>query len=303
MKKISKLKILIDQFLPKSSNQRGAFFMAIAAMIAAIMHSQVRGLSQHIHPFEIAFFRNFTALLFVLPFLVNQGRSAWKCKRHGLMIIRSVAGVGALLTYFYGLSFVPVADATAISFSVVIFAAIGARLFLKERLGFRRCAAIIVGLFGTLIILRPGFQLIGEGVISLLVSTLLWASAWLMVKVLARKDLSITIVFYSSLYFFLFSLPFALWVWTWPTWFEFGQLVLIGVLAALGMLCTTESLKLGETAVVMPFDFTRLIWAAAIGYLFFGEFPDFWTWIGGVILFGSTVYITYREARNREMTS
>ena len=95
-------------------------------------------------------------------------------------------------------------------------------------------------------------------------------------------------------------MPFALWVWTWPTWVELGQLILIGVLAALGMLCTTESLKLGETTVVMPFDFTRLIWAAAIGYLFFGEFPDFWTWIGGVILFGSTVYITYREARNRE---
>jgi len=215
------------------------------------------------------------------------------------MFVRSVAGVGALLTYYFGLSQVPVADATALSFSVIIFSAIGAAIILNERVGIRRWGAIMLGLLGTIIILRPGIQVVSNGVLSILLSTILWAGAWLMVKILARDNSSVTIVFYSSLYFLILSLPFALWHWVWPTWAQFGELLLIGVMAALGMLCTTESLKLGEASAVMPFDFTRLIWAAAIGYLYFGEFPDIWTWIGGAIVFVSTFYITYREAVNR----
>ncbi len=283
-----------------SKKVRGIIYMIIAALTAAIMHSQVRGLSQHIHPFEIAFFRNIIAFLTLVPFLLNQGRSAWICKRPFLMFIRSLAGVGALLTYFFGLSLIPVGDATALSFSVIIFATIGAMIFLGEKVGVRRWMAIIIGLLGTLIILRPGLQSIGPGVIAVFISTLLWASAWLMVKVLSQSDTSITIVFYSSFYFCIFSIPFAIWYWVWPSWIELGNLVIIGVLAALGMLCTTESLKMADASVVMPFDFTRLIWAAAIGYWFFNEFPDMWVWLGAGVVFLSTLYITYRETITRD---
>ena len=76
-------------------------------------------------------------------------------------------------------------------------------------------------------------------------------------------------------------------------------LCLVGLLAFVAQMSVTTAIREAETTAVMPIDFTRLIWASALGYLWFGEFPDIWTWVGGCIVFISTVYITFREGRIR----
>lgn len=278
-------------------NLKGFICMAGAVACLAVMHVLVRDIAREIHPFEVAFFRNLGTFLILVPLLLRQDRSAWRTKRPGLQVVRGVVGVSSMLTWFYALSLIPVADATALSFTTVLFTSLGAVFFLKEVMGPRRWAALALGFIGTFMILRPGFQEIGPGFVIVLISTALWAVALLVVKVLSRDDTSVTIVFYSSLYYTPISFLFALYDWQWPTWPQLGVLTVIAALAAVAHIGMAQALRLGEASAVMPADFTRLIWTAALGYLAFGEFPDLWTWAGGTVIFLSTLYITYREAR------
>ena len=271
--------------------------MLMGAVLISCLHGLVRDMTQQLHPFEVAFFRNVVALVVLTPLLLRQDREAWKSKRPDLQLVRGVVGLGAMLTWFYALSLVPVGDATALSFTVVLFTSLGAVFMLKEKMGVRRWGALAVGFLGTAIILRPGFQEIGAGYLWALASTVLWAGALLLVKVLSRYDSPVTIVFYSSVYFTPATLLLALFVWEWPTWSQLWELIAIGLLAAFAHLSMAKAMQLGETTAVMPVDFTRLLWAAGIGYLMFAEFPDLWTWVGGTVVFASTLYITYREAR------
>ena len=294
---------LINFWNHLTPNMRGMVLMAGFAGLNAIMHTMVRFLSAEIHPMEIAFFRTIVPLIILIPMLMRQGRKTgavwWRTARPGLQVVRGVMGATAMVTWFYSLSMIPVGDATALSFSVVIFASIGAILFLGEKVGIRRWAAIGIGLLGTLIILQPGAQAINLGAAVALVSSLFWAGTLLVVKVLTRSDSGMTIVFYSSVFFTLFAAGPAFYYWTWPTGEQLALMITIGLMALVGHLAMAKALKEAEATAIMPIDFTRLLWAAAAGYLWFGEFPDLWTWIGGAVVFASTIYITYRESRSK----
>ncbi len=275
-------------------------YMAMAALIISTMHLLVRAASSGIHPFEIAFFRNVVGFLLLIPFLLRQDRSNWRSKRPKLQFFRAVAGIGAMLSWFTALSLMPVADATALSFTSVLFITLGAAIFLNEGFGIRRMIAIGVGFVGTLIIIRPGVGVMDSGALIVLASTVLWAGALLCVKVLGRTDTSVTQVFYGNAYLTLFSIGPAIWVWTWPDAHQLAMMVAIGVMATLAHLCMAQSYKIADAAVVAPVDYTRMIWASLIGYVWLGEFPDFWTWVGGTVIFASTVYITFRESQKRK---
>ena len=280
-----------------SGNFRGMLYMLLGAGLISALHVLVRDMTQQLHPFEVAFFRNFIVLIVLTPLLLRQDRALWKSKRPGLQLVRGVVGLGAMLSWFYTLSLVPVGDATALSFTVVLFTSLGAVFLLGEKMGLRRWGALLVGFVGTIVILRPGFHEITFGYWLALASTVCWASTLLVVKVLARYDSPVTIVFYSSVYFTPSTLILALFFWQWPTWPQLGEMVLLGCLAAGAHVAMAKAMQLGDASAVMPADFTRLLWASGMGYIAFGEFPDVWTWVGGVIIFLSTLYITYREAR------
>ena len=120
-------------------NFRGMLFMLLGATLIAFLHTLVRDMTQELPPFEVAFFRNLIVLLVLTPALFRQDRSTWKSKRPDLQLLRGVVGLGAMLTWFYTLSIVPVADATALSFTVVLFTSLGAVFLLREKMGVRRC--------------------------------------------------------------------------------------------------------------------------------------------------------------------
>jgi len=285
------------------SNVRGMLLMALFACLVSVAPTMVRGLSSEIHSMEIALFRTVVPLFVVVPMLLRQasrtGEIWWRTTRPGLTLLRGLFGGLSMLAWFYTLSLIPVGDATALSFTVVIFASIGAVLFLGERVGLRRAIAIAIGIVGTLVILRPGAQAISLGAVTAIFASVTWAAALLTVKVLSRTDSPTTIVFYSSITFTALALGPAIYFWTWPDPYQLAMLVSIGLLTLAAQMCMTTAVRDAETTAIMPVDFTRLIWASVIGYLWFGEFPDLWTWIGGGIVFASTLYITYRESRKR----
>ncbi len=280
--------------------------MVVFAMLISTAHGLVRYLSAEIHPFEIAFFRNAITVLWMIPLIKRSGRpwrAVWETRRPGLHVVRGLFGGSAMLTWYLGLSMMPVADATALSFGAVLLATIGAIVILGERSETRRWLAVAAGLAGTFIILRPGLHGVTPGALAVVGSTVLWAAALLCIKVLSRTESSVTIVFYAGLCNTPLTLVPAMFVWQWPSPEQLAVLVATGSLAAIAQLAIAQSFREAEAAVVMPFDFTRLIWAAAFGFLVFGEFPDTWTWLGGGVIAASAIYLTYHEARARKTAS
>jgi drug/metabolite transporter (DMT)-like permease len=274
---------------------RGIGLMFVSTFFFAAMHGSIRYLSATIHPFEIALFRNVFGLMVVLPWFYRYGIAPLRTQRFGLHALRAVFNIMAMLSFFYALSITPLSEVTALGFTAPIFATVLAALIIGEVVRARRWSAIAIGFLGTLIILRPGFEAIGLGQMLVLFSSMIWACALLVIKTLGRTDSSATIIAYMALLMIPLSLVPALLVWRWPDPLEWAWLIAIGVLGGIAQFCMTEALRQADTAVVMPFDFFKLVWVTVIAWLAFAEHLDLYTWIGGAVIFASTLYIAYRE--------
>lgn len=277
---------------------------AIALMVASTvgfsaMHATIRSISADLHPFQIAFFRNFFGLLIFVPILVRTGPGFLRTSQFPLHITRAVLNVLAMLTFFTALSLIPLAKVTAIAFSAPLFAALLAVVVLGERFRVRRWVALVIGFVGTLIILRPGLLAVDLGSILVLASAGLWGVTMIVIKILARRESSLAITGYMSILLSILSLGPALYVWQTPEPTTWLWLLFIGLTGTLAQVALAESLKLGETTVVMPFDFLKLVWATAFGFVLFAEFPDVLTIVGAATIFFSSFYIAYRETKAR----
>jgi drug/metabolite transporter (DMT)-like permease len=253
---------------------RGIGLMFVATFFFSAMHGSIRYVSTSIHPFEIALFRNLFALVVVLPWFYRYGIAPLRTQHFGLHALRALFNIMAMLSFFYALSITPLSEVTALGFTAPIFTTILAALVLGEVVRARRWAAITVGFLGTLIILRPGFEAIGFGQLLVLFSSMIWACALLVIKTVGRTDSSATIISYMALLMIPLSLVPALFVWRWPDLESWGWLIAIGLLGGIAQFCMTESLRQADTAVVMPFDFFKLVW---------------------VTLIACAIYIAYRE--------
>ena len=276
---------------------RGITLMFVSTFFFAAMHAVILLLTEALHPFQVAFFRNLFGLIFVIPWFIRFGLEPLRTRHLKLHAYRSLVNVVAMFSFFYAISITPLAEVTALGFAAPIFTTVLAALFLGEVVRLRRWTAVIVGFIGTLIILRPGFDEIGFGQLLVLNSTVFWAVALLLIKTIGRHDSSITIITYMSLLQLPLSLIPALFVWTWPTWDLLPWLLAIGILGGGAQWLMTESLRVADTSVVMPLDFCKLPWTALLAYLAFTQVPDIFTLIGGVVIFGSSLYIAYRERK------
>lgn len=289
---------------PETPPRRGNTMYGIAWMLTAtvgfvIMHMLIRQLSGEIHPFEIAFFRNFLGLFLLAGWFTKVGWSALKTKNPGLHLWRGVVNSAAMLCYFLSLSYAPFATVAALGFTSQLFAALGAVLFLGERFRMRRTAAMICGFLGVLVIVQPGAATVGIGEILVISSAVAWSVALLLIKTMSRTDSSWTITAYMNILLTPTTLVAAAFYWVWPTFEQFLWLAAIAVAGTLAQTALNQALREAEVAVVMPFEFLRLIWAGLIGYFVFAELPTVWTWIGGAMIIGSTSYIAYRESLQR----
>ncbi len=282
---------------------RAVIWMVVSTVAFAAMHALVRYITQEIHVFEVAFFRNLFGIVALAPLFLRYGLSPLRTKRLGLLSFRAVINTGAMFAYFYGLSVSPLAAVSALGFSAPIFATVMAIFILGEVVRMRRWAAILVGFLGALAIIRPGMIELDPGMVSVLVSSVLWAGALIVIKVLSRTESSLTITAYMAILMAPLSLIPALFVWEWPTLEQLAWLAAIGVLGTIGQYTMTEALHHGDTSEVMPLDFLKLIWAAGIGFLVFGEVPDIFTWAGGVMIFAAATYIAIRESKLRKQRS
>ena len=281
-------------------NSRAVLLMVVGTVFFSSMHALIRFMSADLHAFELAFFRNLFGVLVVLPWMLRSGLAPLKTKRLGLHSVRGLLNGIGMLMFFYAVSITPLADVIALSFTAPIFATILAIVFLGEVVGSRRWAAIFVAFLGTMVILRPGLMEITQGQFLVMASAALWACSLIMIKVLSRTETSITIIAYMIIFQVPVSGLAAAAVWITPSFEQVCVMAIMGMLGTVGQWLLIEALKEGDTNVVMPFDFLKMIWAVLLGFLFFNELPDIFTWIGSSIIFLSAIYIAWRESKIRK---
>jgi len=281
--------------LKLSENLIGIALMMGATVVMIFQHSMVKMLAVELPMLEIVFFRTLTALLFFMPWMMRSGLTIFRTDHLGLHVIRALFQTMSAFGFFLGLAIVPLATVTALHFTTPIFAVLIGIVVLGERVSIRRWSAIMSGFVGTLMILQPNAATFGHGEFYVLGSALAWAAAIIVIKIMSRTDSSITITAYMYLLMTPITLIVALFDWAWPTPIQYVWLVTIGLTGAMGHVLMAEALKRAATHVVTPFDFFRLVWAAIVGILLFGEVPNIYVWIGSAIVIASVSYIVWRE--------
>ena len=264
-----------------------------ATMNAAIKLAEQRGA---LLP-EIMFYRQFGASILVTAIIAaGPGLATVRTQRPLAHLTRMAVGVVSMGFTFGAIMLLPLAEATTIAFSTPIFATILGALVLGEPTGRRRWSAVALGFVGVVIVVQPGGHAIPlAGALCGLAAALLTAVVFVLVRQIGRHEPAMTIVWWFSVSSLvplgLVYLPQAVAhppvVWL--------LLAMVGIAGGLAQLTMTGSLKLGPVSVVVPFDYTSLLWATAFGWVFFGTLPGEATWIGAPIIVASGLYIVWRE--------
>lgn len=276
---------------------RAGLWMTVSALLYACTTTVVRHLAQDMPTFEIVFLRNLFALLFIVPWLIRAGAGALATRRLGLHFTRGLTSMINVSCQVGALALIPVADMAAISFLQPIFGSAIAIVALGEASNGRRWRAVILGFIGAMLIIRPGFETVNIGIGLALGSALAGSVVAIMIKYMLRTETPDAVAAYLFIFQTAISLVPALLVWRDPTWQQLGWLAVLG-LGSLSLQRTfNRAMLAADATVALPFNFTRLIWAAALGFIVFGELPGAWTWIGGAVIFAASIQLSRREAR------
>jgi len=277
-------------------------FMVLSGIFATTMHCLIRFATEDSHPFEVAFFRTIFVLLIFLPVVIKNGIASLKSNNVKMQSYRAVVGSIAMLCMFYGLSITELAKATALMFTVPIFATILAIFFLKEIVGIRQWIAMLVGFSGAIIVLRPDIEL-GFGPLLILCASMMWSASMLMAKKLTQTDTTVSITFWQAAGLIPATFILAMQVWEWPTLQQLIMFLFIAVAGTLVHWFLNEALKRADITALLPLDYLRLIWSVSLGFIFFNEIPHIGLWLGAALILGASTYIGIRQAKKKEQLS
>ncbi len=277
--------------------QRGALWMVLAATSFTLMIVCVRYLEGRYPSVEVVLFRALAGLIFVVPTLLKHGVTSLRTKHFPMHVSRTLFSLAAMITFYYGVTYVPLADATSYTFVIPLFATIAAALFLRERVDAARWIATVCGFGGALVIIRPGYVEISFPVLMMLASAVFYAGSWISMKMLTRTDSATLIVFYMNIMIVPLALIPTLVIGIVPTIEDLPILIAVGLTGSAAHFCQAKSFGSADASAVMPFDFLRLPMSVTFAWFLFSETTDLWTWAGASIIFASTYYITWHESR------
>lgn len=273
-----------------------AIILALIASFCAVLMSVFLKLAQEdSNVFTIGFLRFFFGLLLITPIIIQSSFKIYNTINFKLHILRCIINVPMMIFGFAALTYIPLEQIKAIGFLSPILVVILSVIFLGERIYLIRTFSLILGFIGTLIILRPGFIEINIGVYMVLASALLWSFVIIITKFMSKNDSAMTILTFQYTFVTLFTLPLAIIYWNNPSFISLIYTLLAAIVGTVLHLCINNAYKLSDLSIIQPVWFTQLVFASFLGFVIFGSLPDFFTWIGAIIVFISVLIITYRE--------
>lgn len=284
----------------RDDDRRGVavMMMVLATVLAGLDAVIVRSLAGQVHPLMIGFFRALFGLVVVLPWIVARVDLRASPYR-GMHVLRAALKLASLVTLFVAFAHAPLADATALNFTMPIFLMLGAWMFLRERIGRGRMIAVLAGFVGILIIIQPGAAAFDPWLLFALAGAILTASIQLILRHMAQRDTTDRLVAWNLLSMVPLGLLAALSVWVTPTAGQVTLLALQGALGAMNMTLITRAFAMADASFLAPLDFLRLPVVAVLAFVFFHEVAPPATWIGAGVICGAALLVTGGLPRRR----
>lgn len=253
---------------------------------------------------QLLLIRSLAAAVMLAPAI---HRTGWRTivfqDRPLLHIARAICSTAEVAFFYWAVIYLPLADAVAFYLACPIFVTLFAIVFLKEKVGWRRWLAIVVGFIGVLIAVNPTGAGIGWPALIAISGTILFAGLNILTRKLAGAN-EVALVSWQVASALLFGLVVAPFRWVQPSLFDFACLSLLGIVATLAHMGVNRSLRYAPAAVVVPYQYTLIVWAVILGFLFFGDVPKAHVLIGSVVIVAAGLYIFMREqVRAREKVS
>ncbi len=279
---------------------RGVAWGVVSMALFTLTPIFVRFLSSDMHAVEIIFHRSLIGAVALGAYFAWSDLSRLRTRVLKAHMGRATLNFAGMALWFQAIVSMPLAEATALHFTLPLYTVIFAAMFLGERVGWRRWSATAIGFLGALVVLRPGAVPVGAPAIMVLASAAFYGGAVVAIKLLTRTDAALSIAFYSNLLMGAIALVPTLFLWSGPTLADVPLLVALAVIGTAAPYCFTRALVNLDASAVAPLDFLRLPFTAFAAWLIFAEVPDRWTWVGAAVIFGSTTYVARREARLKD---
>ena len=268
--------------------------------VLPFMDTIAKYLSSELSFFQITWARYFFTVFFTLPFMFFffKKNLTWS-ENPKLQILRGFTLLGANICFFYSISIISMAKALTLAFVAPLITTALSPIFLGEKVGIRRWTAVLIGFVGSLVVIRPGFLEFNLATIAALGTGCFYGIYLVITRKLHSTDsplLTLLITGVVGAVIASFIVPF---VWINPTSVQWSWLALMGIFACLGHILLIYSLKYADASKLAPFGYFEIVTNIILGYYFFSDFPDNYTFLGLFIIILSGVYIYYRELHLR----
>ncbi|MBX3575252.1 MAG: DMT family transporter [Mesorhizobium sp.] len=283
---------------------KAALWMAGWLTLMLLMSVAGRAATLEIDVFQIMELRALIGLALLWPLVhAAGGLKAMRSNVLGQHIGRNVVHYFAQYAWLLALTMIPLAQLISIEFTMPVWTAIFAGLFLGERIGGLKIVSIVLGILGVAIIVRPGLDHLDPGQLIALVMAVGFGISVTMVKGLTRHDSVVKIMFWMLVIQGLIGILPALWVWRWPSAEAWAWIVVIAACGTFSHYCMAKAMTHADATIVIPMDFLRVPLSAALGYLLYSEMLDVWTVAGAaLILFGNLLNLKGAAPRKAEAT-
>ena len=262
-----------------------ALWMAGWLSLMLVMVVAGREATSVVNVFQLMEVRSVLAILFLCPIILhNGGFATMKTSRLPQHIARNLIHYGAQLGWFFALTLIPIGQVVAIEFTMPVWTAILAASFLGERLTSWRAAAIVLGLVGVVVIVRPATGEVNPGQLIALAAAVGFGISMALVKSLTRTESALAVIFWMAVIQAAAGFIPTLYVWAWPSAYAWGWMVVIAICGTFSHYCLTSAMRYADATIVVPMDFLRVPLTATVGWLLYSERLDLFTVLGAAMI-------------------
>jgi drug/metabolite transporter (DMT)-like permease len=280
---------------PRSATLAGIALMVLGIFLFCCNDALGKWLLGTYSVWQMLMIRSVAALTILAPLIGRIGAAPFVgAPRPGLQILRVVMSVTESIMFFWAVSYLPLADTVTFYLAAPIYVTALSALFLKEPVGWRRWSAVMIGFVGVVIALRPSAATLTWPALIAITGSLFF-SIFLITTRMLRGTHDVVLVSGTFGAMLLASGAVAPLSWVAPTLSDFALMLLLGLVAMVAFACINRSLKLAPASVVVPYQYTMIIWAVALGFVVFGDVPDTFTLIGAAVIVAAGLYILWRE--------
>ncbi len=277
---------------------RGFFLAIVAGLFFNFLNGAVKELATDMPPLYVAWGRWIGGIVLIAPYLLwRVGLDGMRTRDLKLHCLRGLFHTPGYGLWYEAVVWLPLATMAALGFTGPIFVTLGAVIFLRETVHWRRWLGVAVGFAGMLVIVRPGVVEMNPGIVMMSLAVPLIAGSNLIAKVVSGRDKPAVVVLWQSVVGAICFTPLGIWFWQTPTLPQLGLFLAAGFFGTMGYFFITWAYRLLDISALQSITFLAIVWAALMDVAVWGKTADVWTFVGAAIIVASTTYIAHRESR------